>query len=82
MLPDRYTGSGTDERYFIDLFKERDNSDVQYITDEWRGPFDDLDRLVRGGESPFSTSRLILNSASSHAAKEYGSRGLLECCCV
>ncbi len=77
VLPDGYTGSGTDERYFIDLFREQDNIDMQYITDEWRGPFDGLDRLIQSGETPFYTSRHFLYTAFSHAAKEQGARVIL-----
>jgi len=80
VLPDGYTGSGTDERYFIDLFREHDNIDMQYITDEWRGPFDHLDRLIQGGETPFYTSRHFLYTAFSHAAKEAGTRVILDGC--
>ena len=80
ILPDGYSGTGTDERYFIDLFKNRDTIDMQYITDEWRGPFDNLQKLVQGGESPFYTSRHFLYSAFSHAAKEQGVRVILEGC--
>jgi len=80
VLPDGYSGSGIDERYFIDLFRERDNIDMQYITDEWRGPFDDLDRLIQGGETPFHTSRHFLYSAFSHAAREQGARVILDGC--
>jgi asparagine synthase (glutamine-hydrolysing) len=80
VLPDGYSGSGTDERYFIDLFNEYDNIDMKYITDEWRGPFDDLDLLIQGGESPFYTSRHFLYTAFSHAAREQGARVILDGC--
>ena len=80
VLPDGYAGSGTDERYYIDQFKSFPNIDMEYITAAGRGPFDDLENLVHGGEMPFYTSRHYLYSAFAEAAQKIGARVLLDGC--
>ena len=44
--PDGISTGSRDERYFIDQFRTWDNVNIEYIVDEWRGPFDDLERLI------------------------------------
>ncbi len=78
VLPEGYQGSGTDERSYIDLFKSFENIDLLYISNGERGPFDDLDRLVWGGEQPGYTSRHYQYSAFAEAAKEKSCRVILD----
>ena len=78
VLPPGYQGSGTDERSYIDLLKGTENLEITYITDPWRGPFDDLDRLVRSGDSPNYTSRHYLYTAFAAAAGCRNGRVLLD----
>jgi asparagine synthase (glutamine-hydrolysing) len=80
VLPPGYRGSGTDERYYIDLMQGRDDLAIEYILDPERGPFDQLDRLVRGGESPNFTSRHYLYSAFAAAAERQGAQVILDGC--
>jgi asparagine synthase (glutamine-hydrolysing) len=78
VLPPGYQGSGTDERSYIDLLQGTENLEITYITDPWRGPFDDLDRLVWGGDSPTYTSRHYLYTAFAEAAGHRHGRVLLD----
>ena len=78
VLPDGYQGSGTDERTYIDLFKSFENIDLLYVPSGDRGPFDDLDRLVWGGEQPGYISRHYQYSAFAEAAKKNGCRVILD----
>ena len=80
VLPDNYRGSGGDERHYIDMFKGHRNLDMHYITDPWRGPYDDLPRLIRGSESPLFTSRHFLYTAFTHAAEKKRIRTILDGC--
>ncbi|MGD9156062.1 MAG: asparagine synthase-related protein, partial [Bacillota bacterium] len=80
VLPPDYQGSGTDERYFIDLMQGRDDLAIEYILDPERGPFDQLEQLVRGGESPNFTSRHYLYAAFAAAAECQGARIILDGC--
>jgi asparagine synthase (glutamine-hydrolysing) len=67
-----------DEREFIDLFRGWPDLDMVYVTDPSRGPFDDVERLVRGGESPAYTSRHYLYTAFAEEARRRGARIILE----
>ncbi len=78
VLPPGYQGSGTDERSHIDLLQGTENLEITYITDPWRGPFDDLDRLVWGGDSPGYTSRHYLYTAFAEAAGRRHGRVILD----
>ncbi len=78
VLPEGYQGTGTDERIYIDLFKSFENIDLLYAPNGGRGPFDDLDRLVWGGEQPGYTSRHYQYSAFAEAAKKNGCRVILD----
>jgi len=78
VLPEGYQGRGTDERVFIDQFKSFENIDLCYVTNGARGPFDNLDRLVWGGEQPRYMSRHYQYTAFAEAAVEKGCRLILE----
>lgn len=78
VLPPDYQGSGTDERAYIDLLQGTENLEIAYITDPWRGPFDDPDRLVWGSDSPLHTSRHYLYTAFAAAAGQRQGRVLLD----
>jgi len=78
VLPEGYYGSGTDERSYIDLFKSFENIDLMYTSNGERGPFDDLDSLVWGGEQPGYMSRHYQYSAFAEAVKEKGCRVILD----
>jgi asparagine synthase (glutamine-hydrolysing) len=78
VLPREYVGTGTDEREYIDAFKNFENITLHYISDEQRGPFDNLERLVWSGESPLLTSRHYQYSAFAMHAKELGCRIILD----
>lgn len=78
VLPPGYQGSGTDERAYIDLLQGAENLEIAYITDPWRGPLDDLERLVRGGDSPSCSSRHYLYAAFAAAAGRRRGRVLLD----
>lgn len=78
VLPEKYRGTGNDEREYIDILKNYENIDLHYITDEQRGPFDDLDRLIWSGESPNYTSRHYQYTAFALQAKKTGCRMILD----
>jgi len=78
VLPPGYQGRGTDERSYVDLLQGAANLEIAYITDPWRGPFDDLDRLVWGGDSPNYSSRHYLYSAFAAAAGQHRGRVILD----
>lgn len=80
ILQEGYEGSGTDEKKYIDMLKGKENLEIEYITDFFRGPFDNLEQLVTGGESPNYTSRHYLYSAFADAAKAKGARVMLDGC--
>ena len=80
VLPDNYSGSGVDESHYVNMFKGYPNLDIHYITEPWRGPLDDLHRLIRGGETPFYTSRHFLYTAFVNAAEKKGIRTILDGC--
>ncbi len=67
-----------DEQPYINQFRTWDNIDIEYITDEQRGPFDNLERLVWGAESPMITSRHYLYGAFVDAARRHQAPVLLD----
>ncbi len=77
VLPLGYAGSVSDERYYIDQLKVKDNLDIDYITDTWRGPFDELDRLLLGAEMPTCPSTHYMNTAVAVAAGRHKARVIL-----
>ena len=78
MLPEGYQGRFMDERHYVELLKDKENLDIEYIIDPWRGPFDGIERLVRGGESPLYTSRHYLYTAFADATRRLGGRIVLD----
>ncbi len=77
ILPPEYRGSGTDERCYIDLLKNGHGIDIEYISDPWRGPFDDLESLITVGDHPFFTSRHFLYTAFAERARPFKGRVFL-----
>lgn len=78
VAPEEQRGKIEDERYFIDQFRPWSNIDLNYVTDPRRGPFDDLEELVAGYESPFLSSRHYNYSAICAAARGAGARVILD----
>ncbi|TWH45937.1 asparagine synthase-related protein [Sporomusa sp. KB1] len=78
VLPDSYGGNVRDEREYIDLLQGRPALSIEYISDAWRGPFDDLERLIWSGEKPVYTSRHYLYTAFAAAAASKGVRVILD----
>jgi asparagine synthase (glutamine-hydrolysing) len=67
-----------DERAFIDLFRNTANLEMHLVPAEGRGPFDDLENLVRTG-SLFSYSyQHFLYTAMVREARENGVRVILD----
>lgn len=67
-----------DEREFIELFRDWPELEMVYVTDPARGPFDDVERLVDGGESPIYTSRHFLYTAFAEEARRRGARTIFD----
>src|SRR5262249_203552 len=63
VLPDEERTTLTDERSFIDCFRDWPNLTINYITADDRGPFDALEEMVWTCDSPLLTSRHFLYSA-------------------
>lgn len=80
VLPDDYKGKLVDEREYIDMLKGAEGINIQYITDPWRGPFDNLEKLIFHGEKPVYTSRHYLYTAFAEAADKIGARVMLDGC--
>lgn len=78
VLPEEARSTVADERAYIDLFQGWPNLDMVYVTDPWRGPFDDVEALVLGGDRPTFTSRHYLYTAFSKAARDRGIRTILD----
>ena len=78
VLPESYVGSGTDERAYIDLFHNVRSVDLNYVTNYELGPFNNLDRLIWGGEKPSFTSRHYQYTNFALAAREKGCRVILD----
>jgi asparagine synthase (glutamine-hydrolysing) len=68
----------TDERYFIDQFRDWPNIRIKYVTAPGRGPFDDLENLVWNSDAPNITSRHYLYSAFAESSQEFGARTILD----
>jgi len=80
VLPDTYKGMLVDEREYIDMLKGTKGIDIQYITDPWRGPFDNLEKLIFAGEMPNYTSRHYLYTAFAESSDKIGARVMLDGC--
>lgn len=76
VLPQTYKGSVHDEQYYINLLNAP-NLNKLFITDESRGPFDDLDTFLY---SPIMTSRHYLYRAFNATAREHGVNVILDGC--
>ncbi len=67
-----------DEREFMDEFRAWSNLERVLITAEGRGPFDEVEKLVRGADSTLHTSRHYLYTAFAEAARARGARVILD----
>jgi asparagine synthase (glutamine-hydrolysing) len=66
-----------DEQEFIAHFNNTPNLHRTSVNDIWRGPFDDLEKLIQAGESPDFTSRHFYLASFVAKMKEQGERVLL-----
>ena len=80
VLPQDLRNRLVDERSYIRELACFDNLRFVDITDQHRGPFDDLERLIRDTATPFHTSRHYLYAAFVDAARRAGVRTLLDGC--
>ncbi len=78
VIPKNNNTALRDEREYIELFRNWPNIELNYITACQRGPFDDLEQLVWGFESPCLTSRHYLYTAFAQAARKAGVRVILD----
>ena len=78
VLPKTAAPGLVDEKPFIEAFRSWDNIDRVYIADPGRGPFDDVEWLIWGGEAPSYTSRHYQYSAFAQAVGQCGGRVLLD----
>lgn len=67
-----------DERYFIDQLKSFSNVNINYITAEGKGPFDNLQELISDYNLPSITSRHYLYTAFAKTADSLGARTILD----
>lgn len=79
-LRDKKSEGAIDERAYIDEFAGWSNLDRHFVHAEGRGPFDDLETLIRGTEEPQGTSRHYLYSEFAAQARSHGSRVILDGC--
>lgn len=66
-----------DERYFIDQFQAWPNVIMHYITAPQRGPFDDVERVVWGYDSPLASPCHYLYTAFAEAMQQCDARVML-----
>lgn len=78
VLPDGSDPSLTDERYYIDQFKSFPNVKINYITAPNKGFFSDLGKLQNTIYIPNLISRHYLYAAFADAARQSGSRVILD----
>jgi asparagine synthase (glutamine-hydrolysing) len=78
VLPNAHDPRLTDERYFVDQFRDWPNVRITYVTAPARGPFDDLEELVWSCDAPNATSRHYLYSAFAESAQGLGVKTLLD----
>jgi len=78
VLPDEERTTLTDEREFIDCFRDWPNLTINYITAEDRGPFDALEEMVWTCDSPLLTSRHFLYSAFAERGRQLGAGVILD----
>ena len=78
VLPEGADPVLTDERYYIDQFKNFPNVKINYITAPGKGFFSDLDELQTAIYTPNLIGSHYLGRAFATAARHYGSRVLLD----
>ncbi len=78
VLPDINDANFSDERYFIDQFKDFSNIRINYISVPETGPFSNLDEIFANFFSPFLTSRHYLYTSFCKKAVKTGAKTLLE----
>lgn len=78
VLPDGADPALRDERAFIDEMAAFPNLRRIYVSDPWRGPFDDLEHILRGASRPILTSRHYQYAAFAAAAREHGAKTLFD----
>lgn len=66
-----------DEKFYIDQFRAWPNIEINYITAPQRGPFDDVEKVVRGYDSPLATPCHYLYTAFVDASRKCGARMML-----
>jgi len=71
-------GQVIDEREYIDLFKDRPNLEMRYVSALGRGPFDDLSRLVQTASLCSYTFQHFLYTALVRQARADGARVVLD----
>jgi asparagine synthase (glutamine-hydrolysing) len=78
VLPNAQDPQLTDERYFIDQFRDWPNVRIKYVSAPGRGPFDHLEELVWNCDAPNITSRHYLYSAFAECSQDLGARIILD----
>jgi asparagine synthase (glutamine-hydrolysing) len=71
-------GQVTDEREYIDLFGDRPNLAMRYVSAPGRGPFDDVSRLVETASLCSYSFQHFLYTALLRAARADGARVVLD----
>jgi len=71
-------GQVVDEREYIDLFKDRPNLEMRYVSATGHGPFDDLSQLVQTASLCSYTFQHFLYTALVRAARAEGARVVLD----
>jgi len=71
-------GQVTDEREYIDLFKGKANLEMHYVCAPGRGPFDQLDELVKTASLCSYSYQHFLYTAFVRTAKENKARVILD----
>ncbi|MFZ6864653.1 asparagine synthase-related protein [Undibacterium sp. Ji67W] len=80
VLPPHLRGKLIDESEFIRAFSHVDNIDFLDITNEQRGPFDDVDQSLRQHSVPFLSSRHYQYAAFAEAASARGAQTIFDGC--
>lgn len=80
VLPDKNDEEFSDERFYIDQFKDFPNVNINYISANNTGPFSNLENLFEKHDSPLVTTKHYLYSAFFQAANKIGAGSLLDGC--
>ncbi|MEB0140921.1 MULTISPECIES: asparagine synthase-related protein [unclassified Undibacterium] len=72
VLPAHLRSTMEDESAFIAAFSKVDNIDFLEVSDQQRGPFDDVSSTIRAQGKPFINSRQFQFDAFAHAATAHG----------